>query len=158
MLPLNEAIPLAAQSLTAAEFERWKHGLTRELARLARHLHRYRRFHKDLYLCHFYLPADDCRSVPAGFGGRVYMIDFHRLGRHRIGAWWYTVKDLAQLLYSTLDIPELSDHDRLRFWQAYRGGDWGSASVPGWLRKIVIWKGGLYHRHNAKKAAAGRAQ
>lgn len=157
MLPLNEAIPLAAAGLPPAAFARWKRGLVAELARLARGLHKHRRFHKDLYLCHFYLPAADCSGVPGDFAGRVHMIDFHRLGRHRVGAWWYTVKDLAQLLYSTMDTPGLTDRDRLRFWHAYRGGEWGSATVPTWLRKLTVWKGRLYYRHNAKKALAGGA-
>ena len=37
-------------------FLRWKRGLTAELARLARELHRRGAFHKDLYFCHFYIP------------------------------------------------------------------------------------------------------
>lgn len=151
MLPLHEAIPLAARQLSAIEFGRWKRGLVGELARLARELHRRRAFNKDLYLCHFYLPVADCASVPDSFVRRVSMIDFHRLARHRLARHWFQVKDLAQLFYSTGELPEVTARDRLRFWKLYRDGDWGHASPPrGWLRRAVAWKWTLYARHNRK--------
>jgi heptose I phosphotransferase len=123
------------------------------LARLARELHRRRAFHKDLYLCHFYLPADDCGRVPTSFLGRVWMIDFHRLGRHRLAAGWYQVKDLAQLLFSTHGVPGITTRDRVRFWHLYRGG-WGPGRRPQrWLPAAIRWKGRRYLRHNLKRAA-----
>ena len=73
----------------------------RELARLARELHRRRVFHKDLYFCHFYIPESFTRNLPADWTNRVVMIDLHRLARHRFTAAWWQVKDLAQLLYSS---------------------------------------------------------
>src|SRR5207244_11657252 len=54
MVPLHEAIPAAAEQLDPGAFRLWKRGLIAELARLVRGLHERRRFHKDLYLCHFY--------------------------------------------------------------------------------------------------------
>ena len=59
MLPLQEAIPLAAAALAPADFRRWKRSLIAEMARLTRLLHDRRRFHKDLYLCHFYIARAD---------------------------------------------------------------------------------------------------
>ena len=56
MLPLHEAIPAARARLDGRTFVVWKRSLTTELARLAAALHRLRRFHKDLYLCHFFVP------------------------------------------------------------------------------------------------------
>ncbi len=153
MLPLNEAIPLAFHTLEPAAFAQWKRGLIVELARLSRELHRRRAFHKDLYLCHFYLPATECAGVPTAFAGRVFMIDFHRLGLHRLFPLRYQVKDLAQLLFSTGDVAGVTDRDRLRFWKLYRGGDWAGVAPPrDWLRRPVRLKWKRYDRHNKKHA------
>ena len=158
MLPLNEAIPLALDRLPATAFAAWKRGLIPELARLSRELHRRRAFHKDLYLCHFYLPADDCERVPAAFRGRVHMIDFHRLGRHPVQWLYYQVKDLAQLLYSTGGVPGVTARDRVRFWRLYRGGGWdGVTAPPGWVRAAVMVKWRRYRRHNARRRAKTEA-
>ncbi len=155
MLALHEAIPLAFARLPAAEFAVWKRGLIRELARLCRELHRRRLFHKDLYLCHFYIAEADTTADPGEWCGRVTMIDFHRLGRHRLGWSWYVVKDLAQLLYSSAE-PGIDSKDRLRFWNYYRAGDWSGGGRPReWLRRLVIWKWRRYRRHNAKRKARG---
>lgn len=151
MLPLHEAIPHALAVLSPAAFARWKRGLVVELARLARELHRRSTFHKDLYLCHFYLPRVDCEAVPPSFVGRAVMIDFHRLARHRLARLWFQVKDLAQLLFSTDGVPGLTARDRLRFWKLYRAGDWEPAAPPrSWVRAAVARKWKLYHRHNQK--------
>src|SRR5213079_2543628 len=58
MLPLHEAVPAAAARLDPATLRRWKRGLVLEMARLTRGLHGRRTFHKDLYLCHFYVHRD----------------------------------------------------------------------------------------------------
>ena len=81
MLPLHEAIPLAAQTLAPAIFRRWKRALVSELARLTRLIHDRRTFHKDLYLCHFYIARDDTQQVP-DWHNRVHLIDLHRLTHH----------------------------------------------------------------------------
>ena len=155
MLALHEAIPLAVARLTPDTFATWKRGIIRELARLARELHRRRLFHKDLYLCHFYIAADDTERVPEGWRGRVVMIDFHRFGRHRLGWQWHVSKDLAQFLYSS-ELPGVDAKDRLRFWKLYRAGDWGRvARPPEWLRRLIVWKWKRYRDHNAKRK--GRA-
>src|SRR5262249_24111261 len=103
MLPLHEAVPLATVQLDSRNYERWKRALTVELARLTRALHDRRHFHKDLYLCHFYLPRRLTESVQS-LRGHVHLIDLHRLGHH-VWTWrFWQVKDLAQLLYSA-DLP-----------------------------------------------------
>jgi heptose I phosphotransferase len=158
MLPLNEAIPLAHGRLTASDFAAWKRRLIAETARLARELHRRRAFHKDLYLCHFYLRADDCDRVPPEFRGRVYMIDFHRLGRHRFRWAYFQVKDLAQLMYSTDEVPGITPRDRARFWRLYRAGPWpGVTAPPEWLRAALLYKWRRYRRHNARRRAKTEA-
>jgi hypothetical protein len=148
MLPLHEAIPLAAQRLDAVTFVRWKRGLVTEVARLARLLHDRRRFHKDFYLCHFFIDAADLDHVPTGWRERVYLIDLHRLAQHRWTWWLWQMKDLAQLLYSS-EIPGVDVRDRLFFWRAYR--ERGSAPLyDRWLRYWIVLKWRRYRHHNAR--------
>ena len=99
MLALHQAIPLAAARLQPSAFRHWKRGLIAEMVRLVRALHERRRFHKDLYLCHFYIAREDMEQLP-DWRGRVYLIDLHRLGRHPWTGWLWQAKDLAELLYS----------------------------------------------------------
>lgn len=151
MLPLHEAIPLASETLPADRFRRWKRALVAELARLTRMLHDRRTFHKDLYLCHFYIARDDTRTIP-DFRGRVHLIDLHRLTHHPWTWRVWQVKDLAQLLYST-EIVGLDNRDRLRFWRDYRGpGPWRSAQR--WLRRAVLFKWRRYRQHNLRRKTA----
>jgi heptose I phosphotransferase len=151
MWPLHEAIPMALAFLTPQDFRRWKRTLVIEIARLARLLHDRRIFHKDMYLCHFYITAADTRTVPGQRGqwrNRVHLIDLHRLTHHPITWRWYQVKDLAQLLYST-NVPGIDDRDRLTFWRAYRGPG-PNRDTQGWLRRAVLFKWARYCRHNAR--------
>lgn len=143
-LPLHEAIPLAADRLPAAEFERWKRGLVREIARLARLLHARRAYHQDLYLCHFYVPAAAAARVPGEWAGRVTVIDLHRLAVTRWGDPYKRAKDLAQLLFSTVGVAGVGGPERQQFWQEYGGG-------PA-VRGLAESKAARYARHNAKRA------
>ena len=149
MLPLHEAVPLAGERLDADTFRRWKRSLAAEMARLTRALHGRRWFHKDLYLCHFYVAREDTGRLPA-WRERVRLIDLHRLGRH---AWtwpWWQVKDLAQLLYSS-GVPGVTDRDRLWFWRAYRDGSRTGVAAR-WLRWWIRLRAWRYWRHNRKTA------
>lgn len=149
MLPLHEAVPLAAARLDAATFAAWKRGLTGELARLARELHRRRVYHKDLYLCHFYIPESFTREAPSSWTNRVVMIDLHRLARHGLTGVWWQVKDLAQFLYSS-DVPGVTARDRVRFWKLYRT-EWPGSPPGDWLRPLIRLKWQLYRRHNHRR-------
>jgi len=150
MLPLHLAVPLASRRLDPGTFARWKRGLTAELARLARELHRRRVFHKDLYFCHFYIAEEFTRRVPESWTNRAVMIDLHRLARHPVSAAWWQVKDLAQLLYSS-DVAGVTARDRLRFWKLYRTG-WPGSPPGGWLGPLIRLKWHLYRRHARRKA------
>ena len=149
MVPLSEAIPLAAVRQDAVAFRRWKRALVAEMARLTRMLHDRRCFHKDLYLCHFFIAREDTRDVPAlGWRGRVYLIDLHRLAHHpRNWRVWQT-KDLAQLLYSS-EIVGVDARDRLAFWRAYHGVV-SSQRCGRWLRRFVLFKWRRYRHHNTR--------
>jgi heptose I phosphotransferase len=155
MHPLHEAVPLAAARLDAEAFARWKRGLTAELARIARELHRRSVFHKDLYFCHFYIPDELTRRVPESWANRVVMIDLHRLARHPFTAAWWLVKDLAQLLYSS-EVPGVTARDRVRFWKLYRAG-WPGRPPGEWLRPLVRLKWQLYRRHNRRRPSIVRS-
>jgi heptose I phosphotransferase len=149
MLPLHEAIPLASRQLPPAVFRRWKAGLIREIARLARFLHDHNCFHKDLYLCHFFVARADIKGTPA-WRNRVFMIDFHRLAHHPLTSPFWISKDLGQLLYSS-HVEGIDARDRFRFWRAYQGDQrrtiWGRC-----LRQMIELRGRLYQKHNAKMA------
>ncbi len=145
MLPLHEAVPAAAERLDPRMFRVWKRGLAIEMARLSRALHDRRRFHKDLYFCHFYIAEENTRQPPSGWRGRVRLIDLHRLRRHTWSAPWWQAKDLAQLLFSSR-VPGVTARDRLGFARAYLGGRW-SRQAPWWLRGIIRLKAWRYHRH-----------
>ena len=149
MLPLHEAVPAAAGRLDPETFRRWKRGLIGEVARLARALHDRRCFHKDLYLCHFYIPRADTAESVMEWRGRVHLIDLHRLAHHPWTWRIWQVKDLGQLLYSS-DVPGVTARDRLFFWRLYLGPARRTRRGR-WLRWLVRQKGERYHRHNAKR-------
>jgi heptose I phosphotransferase len=152
MLPLHQAIPAASRQMDSRAFAAWKRGLLGEMARLTRALHQRRTFHKDLYLCHFYVPAADTLAGFAGdWRGRVHLIDLHRLARHPLTWRVWQVKDLAELLYSS-KVEGVTVRDRLRFWRAYLGSD--RSLDAWWLRRLVLLKWARYRRHNLKKRAA----
>ena len=151
MLPTHEAIPLAGRTLDPKAFRRFKRGLAREMARLTRLLHDRSCFHKDLYLCHFYIHEADIASPPEDWRGRVYMIDLHRLGRHPVTAPLWQLKDLAQLAYSS-EVEGVETSDRVAFWRAYRQPGM-STWWTRWLMRAVLVKWRRYRAHNLKHRA-----
>jgi lipopolysaccharide kinase (Kdo/WaaP) family protein len=141
-LELNEALPDLKRSLDPQRFAALKRELASEMARIASTLHLARVFHKDFYLCHFFL---DMSEVDRS-GCRLILIDFHRLGKHRLwGARWRW-KDLAQLLYSTFGVEGIDDRDRLRFWKHYRRLT--GQRLAKWQLRVVRFKAGRYFAHN----------
>jgi len=119
MPPLDTAIDRAAVVLSPSAFRKWKRNLAAEVARLAQLLHRSHRFHKDLYLSHFFLP-ELALTDGLPIQGRLRLLDFLRLKRHRWNRRRWQVKDLAQLLYSST-LPGVGVRDRLHFMRAYLG-------------------------------------
>jgi heptose I phosphotransferase len=137
---LNEVLPGLADRLPAGEFARLKRSLILEMAGIAARLHNARVFHKDFYLCHFFLDPD------ASPGRRLTVIDLHRLGRHRLTSPRWRWKDLGQLLYSTLGVAGIDDRDRLRFWMHYRRG--AALRWPRWQLRAIRLKAERYLAHN----------
>jgi heptose I phosphotransferase len=152
MRPLHEAVPAAAARLDPAAFLRWKRGLVAEMARLTLALHRRRWFHKDLYLCHFYIADEDTARPPDDWRGRVRLIDLHRLGHHPRTWWWWRAKDLGQLLYSS-DVPGVTARDRLRFWRDYFGAA-RRGQVARWVRQSVRLRAWNYQRRRSRRGGA----
>jgi hypothetical protein len=146
MIPLHEAIPLASRTLSAAAFQNWKRGLIGEMVRMIRLLHDRRLFHRDLYLCHFYLAQDDVAEIPGGWRGRIFMIDFHRLRHRRNSTFLGQVKDLGQLLYSAA-VPGVTPRDLVRFWRVYHADRRGHRL----LRWLIVRKARGYDGHNSRR-------
>ena len=146
--PLHEAIPALARRLDPQAFAAWKRALTATLAEIAATLHRADLFHKDLYLCHFFIDAE---AIVPPSPVRLTLIDLHRLGHHPRWFYRWRRKDLGQLLFSTYDVPGIDDRDRLRFWSHYRkqlGLHW-----PRWQARMIELKAARYRAHNAKQTA-----
>jgi hypothetical protein len=148
MLPLHQAVPEAAGRLDPPAFVRWKRGLVAEMVRIVRALHDRHWFHKDLYLCHFYIDEADTKTLPV-WPGRVRIIDLHRLGRHPWSRAWWQMKDLAQLLYST-EVAGITPRDRLWFWRLYRDRR-PATRAQRWLARLVELKAWNYRRHNRNR-------
>ncbi len=156
MLPLHQAVPLAAERLGGHAFARWKRGLVGEMVSITCALHRRRRFHKDLYLCHFYVAEEDTGRVPADWSGKVRLIDLHRLAHHPRTWLWWRAKDVAQLLYSS-DVAGVTARDRLRFWRLYLAADplgWAAR----WLRLAVRFKSWNNRRRDGLRWPTDRPQ
>lgn len=153
MVPLHDAIPAAAANFDGPTFRLWKRRIAIALARIITRLHGQRRFHKDLYLCHFYIQERWTRTLPVE--PELAMIDLHRLGHHPLTALWWRLKDLAQLLYSS-DLACVDARDRLRFARHYAG-----PARRNWTWRIMRWAIGVrwrnYHRHNESRRASRAA-
>jgi heptose I phosphotransferase len=114
---LNEILPGLAERFDSTGFAALKGRIIAEMARITATLHRARVFHKDLYLCHFFLGAHS--DLPASPQLEVSLIDLHRMEEHRLWPDWWRWKDLGQLLYSTDGVPGISRRDCMRFWTKY---------------------------------------
>lgn len=139
---LNEALPELIAAMDEPAFARFKRKAAVEMAAMVARLHNARTFHKDLYLCHFFLDVTD----PAHPSSHFTLIDLHRLTEHRLTACRWRWKDLGQLLYSTMGAPGITDRDRLRFWWAYRRAT--RLPMARWQMRRVVSKANRYWKHN----------
>jgi hypothetical protein len=145
-LPLHIYVPGPLARMAEPARARRKQALIARLAEVARRLHGGRYYHRDFYLCHFFLRDDP--TAPDGFD--LVLIDFGRLLHSRLGRW--RVKDLAALLFST-DVNGVSPKDRLRFFKQYLGIAKLDGAAKGLIRRIVA-KADRYRRHNSGRRAA----
>jgi heptose I phosphotransferase len=143
---INEALPLLVDQLESAELAALKRRVIVEMARITATLHAARVFHKDLYLCHFFIGADHARSIASR--ARVSLIDLHRLTAHRLWPDWWRWKDLGQLLFSTYGVKGVTDRDRQRFWKCYRR--LAGIRRPCWHARMIQLRAARYREHNRK--------
>jgi heptose I phosphotransferase len=141
---LNVALPRLAAENDAASFASMKRKVVAEMARIGAALHGARVFHKDLYLCHFFLDVERLRRDPRDV--RLVVIDLHRLREHRLWADRWRWKDLGQLLYSTHGVAGIDGRDVLRFWKHYRREV--RVRFPGWQARMIRLKAERYRWHN----------
>jgi heptose I phosphotransferase len=143
---LNELLPRLAVQLDPVSFAALKRRVVREMARMTATLHVAGVFHRDLYLCHFFIDSDGLSSD--GSPRRVSLIDLHRLEEHRLWADWWRWKDLGQLLFSTYGVAGINNRDRLRFWRNYRRQV--RIRRPEWHARMVRIRAARYREHNRK--------
>lgn len=158
MLALHQAIPLASSIMPAAAFSHWKQSVLEQCAAISRKLHQAGRYHKDLYLCHFYVTTPQVNTT---LPGPLAIIDLHRMGYHPLMGWRWQIKDLAQFLYSTWGVAGIEESDRHHFIHAYLQKDRMTVHEKNWWR-MIEHKAHRYARHNQQEILslelqAGRA-
>jgi heptose I phosphotransferase len=85
-----------------------KKRILENLADITRRMHRAGINHRDYYLCHIHMDNSE----------KLYVIDLHRVNvRDKVGKRWM-VKDLAALLFSSLEVP-VTHGQRLAFYKRY---------------------------------------
>ncbi len=97
----------------------FKRVLLQRVAEIARVLHNNGVNHRDFYLCHFLLDRSWLDNASGCEKPKLHVIDLHRvqLRRHTPSRW--VVKDLAGLLFSSMDTG-LTKRDYYRFMKCYR--------------------------------------
>jgi len=112
-------------------------------ADLAARLHNAGLHHRDLYLCHFFIPRAE------GAGEPLRLIDCARVKRlpRFLTRFRWVVKDLSQFWYSTLKHPEITDDQRLAWLRRYAGKTGGDVER---LRRSVARKVAWIGRHDAR--------
>jgi heptose I phosphotransferase len=119
-LKANQVIPCRGKLLEK------KRGILENLADITRKMHRAGINHRDYYLCHILM---DNRE-------KLYVIDLHRVNvRNKVGKRWM-VKDLAALLFSSLEVP-VTHGQRLAFYKRYMQINRLSAGDKTLIRLIV---------------------
>ena len=102
ILKANGAIPTRGKKLET------KKRILENLADITRRMHNAGINHKDYYLCHILMDNTE----------GLYVIDLHRVNaRDKVGKRWM-VKDLAALLFSSLEVP-VTHGQRLAFYKRY---------------------------------------
>lgn len=126
-----------------------KWALIKKVAAMAKIMHAAGINHRDFYICHFLLENSAAAKIAAQQDFRCYLIDLHRCQkRGRVPLRWLK-KDLAGLMYSTMDAG-LSRRDYLRFIKHYSGQPLRlSLSDPLW-RDVLQDAQALYHKDFGK--------
>ena len=112
-------------------------------ADLAARLHGVGLHHRDLYLCHFFVPRGEGSAEP------LRLIDCARVKRlpRLLTRYRWVVKDISQFWYSTLKHPEITDEQREAWLRRYADKTGADA---GRLRRAVLRKVAWIGRHDAR--------
>lgn len=101
-----------------------RHRYLYAVARFARRFHAAGFVHRDFYICHILVRRDDQERIssPAATGPDIELgvLDLHRAMQFRRLPDRWRKRDLAALLFSTLDLP-FTRRDWLRFIRLYTG-------------------------------------
>ncbi|WP_165228026.1 lipopolysaccharide kinase InaA family protein [Aquisphaera insulae] len=143
---LNVAIPELQETMEPAAFAALKRRVVIRMAELTARLHAAKAFHKDLYLCHFYLDEERLRRDENDVD--LAVIDLHRLGVHSLWPDRWRWKDLGQLLFSTGGVAGIDGRDVLRFWKHYRR--LVGLARPAWQARMIRMKARRYEEHNRR--------
>ena len=125
------------------------HPLLEPTADLAARLHTAGLHHRDLYLCHFFIPTRP-HNGDGGAAAPLRLIDCARVKRlpRFLTRYRWVVKDLSQFWYSTLKHPQITDEQRLAWLRRYAQKA-GVTNVER-LRRSVARKVAWIGRHDAK--------
>jgi len=136
-LKVNGAIPCSGKMLEK------KKRILENLADLTRRMHSAGINHRDYYLCHILMGSRE----------RLYVIDLHRVNvRDKVGKRWM-VKDLAALLFSSLEVP-VTHGQRLAFYKRYMQINRLSANDKNLIR-LIVQKCNKIARHTEKMYGRG---
>jgi len=121
--PLTGMIPLAQLAMQMRDLPDRRQFLLKrtaieQIARIARRLHTNGINHRDFYLAHFLVTDRDWHTWTPADALDMHVIDLHRMEIRRRTPTRWVVKDLAGLLFSSLDAP-LTTRDVLRFVRVY---------------------------------------
>ncbi|MBN2561841.1 MAG: hypothetical protein JXQ75_13020 [Phycisphaerae bacterium] len=119
--------------------------IIRQLALLARHLHRNHLFHRDLYLCHVFL------THRADGGIVLRLIDLARMIEKPAREHRWKLKDLAALDYSA-PAPLVTRADRIRFLYHYQADRRQRGSIDRQLLVAAQARTRRMARHDANRA------
>lgn len=130
--PLQKNSFLITEELTATEnletlAQHWqqhpeylhlKRYLIQQLAEIARRIHQAGMNHRDFYICHFLVKAQQVKAFTKNTELPVYLIDLHRVQiRDKVPPRWL-IKDIGSLYFSVMHL-SLTKTDKLRFVKAY---------------------------------------
>ena len=106
------------EGLSPGHRTRLKRALLRQVAAIARTIHRNGMNHRDFYLCHFLVRDRDWTRWQPADPLVLHLIDLHRMQIRPFVPRRWLLKDLAGLLFSAMD-SRLTKNDLFRFAAIY---------------------------------------
>lgn len=139
---MKEELPLRTDRETTERRRR----IIGDLARLTGRMHTLGFHHRDYYLCHIFVDPRDHLTI----------MDLHRVRRRSSLNPRWIVKDLAALLYSSLEVPVTSG-ERMAFYLQYAGKETLDSRDKALLRRVAA-KCKRIARHTEKSRRRSEAR